>query len=530
MRPLLRLPGWVVSSWSIGSRLQSPAVTGNEAERRLQLLIFTTLLFAYGWFFGGSGFNQNASFNQVRAIVERGQLSINDYASNTGDVSFHRGVVYPNKAPGLSMVAVVPYFLIHALRPGPPHDALALTLDLYLCTVAVCGMAGALIGVLLYRAARRLDASRENAVLLALVAGLGTPLFAYSTMLFAHVPSAALLLIAFLASTGMSDRSHETFDSTPPLVAGAAIGAATAINFLCAPLVLLCGTMLARRNGWRALSLYVAGGLPFALALGAYHYAAFGSPFTTALDTMNPAFVTKGAWMGIFVRPDLDALWGLTFSPFRGLFQIAPILIFAVAGLIMMMRQTKHRAAGAAIIAAVLYFLLANGSFNGWHGGYAIGPRYLVPVIPLLAIPLVFAWQRWKWPVALLAALSLFLNLAATAVDPQPPDTMKNPVWQYSVPALITGSTDDGDVPVWIHTLYTGHTSTNRVAANEALPFQRNPPGSPASEWASFNLGEIIFGPGSVFSLLPFLLMIGALAVFAVKRARALDAAAGDVA
>jgi hypothetical protein len=460
-------------------------------DRIAQIAIFATLLFSHIWFFGGSGFNQNATFDLTRSLVERQRLDIDPYASNTADVSFHDGHVYANKAPGLAFAAAVPYAVFHAIH-GAPRNALELNLALYLCTLAVCGVSGALVGVLLYRAARHRGASPALAHSIALVAGFGTPLFAYSTMLFAHVPSALLVLAAFLMLDGTLTRR--------PLAAGAALGAATCINYLCAPLALLL-FVLAR--GKRDVLRLVLGGLPFAAALGAYQLAAFGSPFRTSLATMNPAFVEQGAMLGVFHAPRLDALWGITLSPFRGLFFLSPVLLFALYGLIADRRRVQA--------AAFVMLLVLNASFNGWHGGYTVGPRYLLPAVPLLAIALVPAAKRWRELFSAAAALSILFNVAVTAVDPQPPDRLRAPVGHYALPALLTGGAFDDEQTPWLAAFYTGHTSTNRVAADELLPFKKHAPGSKESEWASFNLGELLFGPGSFASLLPWLAVTAAL-------------------
>jgi hypothetical protein len=463
-------------------------------DRLAQVAIFATLLFSHVWFFGGSGFNQNATFDLTRSLVERQRLDIDPYVSNTADVSFHDGHVYANKAPGLAFAAAVPYAVFHAIH-GAPRNTMELNLALYLCTLAVCGVSGALIGVLLYRAARHRGASPSAAHTMALVAGLGTPLFAYSTMLFAHVPSALLVLTAFLLLDGTLERR--------PIAAGAALGAATCINYLCAPLALLM-FVLARWK--REVLRVVIGGLPFALALGAYQFAAFGSPFRTSLATMNPAFIERGAMLGVFHAPRLDALWGITLSPFRGLFVLSPVLLLALYGLI------AERGRIVAVQAAAFVILLVlNASFNGWHGGYTVGPRYLLPAVPLLAIALVPAAKRWRELFSAAAALSILFNVAVTTVDPQPPDRLRDPIGHYALPALLTGGAFDDEQTPWLAAFYTGHTSTNRVAADELLPFKKHAPGSKESEWASFNLGELLFAPGSLASLLPWLAVTAAL-------------------
>lgn len=443
--------------------------------------VFFTLLFSYAYFFGGSGFNQNATFDLTRALVERQQLYIDEYAANTADVSFHAGHVYSNKAPGLAFAAAVPYAVFHAIH-GAPRNAMELNLALYLCTVAICGVSGALIGVLLAMAARARGLPPD----IGLLAGLGTPLFAYSTMLFAHVPAALLVLVAYL---NLRKR---------PMLAGAAIGAATFVNYLCAPLVVLflIGAPAADRPAGSRRA-FLLGGLPFALALMAYQYAAFGSPFRTAIATTNPAFLDDARWLGVFALPRLDALWGVTFSPYRGLFYIAPLMLIAVVGIV-------RKRAWTIAVAAVLTFLV-NASFNGWHGGYSAGPRYVLQIVPLLALGLIEMHGRARLLTRVLAAVSLLFNFAVTAVDPQPPDLLRDPIGRYALPSLLTGRALGDEKTPWLADFYTGHTSTNRIAPDELLQFRKHKPGSRESEWASFNLGELLTGPGSALSVVPWL-------------------------
>ncbi len=481
------------------------------AAGRESTAVLITLLFAYGYFFGGSGFNQNATFALTRAIVEQGRLHIDDYASNTADVSFHAGRTYSNKAPGLAIAAVVPYAIFHAIR-GVPRDTIELNLALYLCTVAVCGVSGALIGVLLAVAARRRGLSPAASIAIALLTGLGTPLFAYSTMLFAHVPAALLVLLAFLLLDGTLEKRAA--------LAGASMGAATFVSYLCAPLTVVLFAYACtqrRRDGL----LYILGGLPFAIALAAYHFAAFGSPFRTAIATTNPAFLDDSAWLGIFALPKLDALWGVTFSPFRGLFYISPLMLVAVAGLVLLARS--KRVAASIIAVAIGVTFLVNAAFNGWHGGYSVGPRYVLQVVPLLALGLIEMHGRARMLTRVLAGVSLLFNFAVTAVDPQPPDALGDPIGRYSLPSLVTGRPLEDEKVPWLADFYTGHTSTNRVAADELLPFQKHRPGSRESEWASFNLGELLTGPGSAASVLPWLLVMSALTLsLRTRRLRAM--------
>src|SRR6185369_7396767 len=105
----------------------------------------------------------------------------------------------------------------------------------------------------------------------------------------------------------------------------------------------------------------------------------------------------------------------------RGLFFSSPVLVLGLAFLVAMLRRRDLRAEAAVCAAMALLFLAVNASFNGWHGGAAVGPRYLVPAIPFLALPLVFAFQRARIVTGVLAAASAVLMLIGTAVDPQCP-------------------------------------------------------------------------------------------------------------
>jgi len=477
-------------------------VNAAQPDRIATGSLFAVLLFSFAYFYGGSGFNQNATFDLTRAIVEHRELHIDRYAANTADISRYGGHIYSNKVPGLSFLAVIPYAPLYALR-GAPENALELNLYLYVTSIVTAGISGALIGVLLYKAARHRGLSPDAAYAIALVVALGTPIFAYSTMLFPHVPASLFALLAFLALDGTLRRNA--------LLAGAAVGAAVLMHYLCALLVfVMLGFLLATsRARIRETLRYIAGGMPFAAVLGWYQYAVFGSPFQTTIPTVNPGFLSEDAWFGIFYLPRAEALWGLTFSPYRGLFYLAPVMLLAVIGLVAMFR--KERAAAMTIVAGALLFFIINSAFNGWHGSYTIGPRYSLPAVPLLAIGLVYIHGRFRLVYAVLAAISLFFNFAVTAVDPQVPDKFHDPVTKYVIPALLTGrAANDPTVPPWLGELYTGHTSTNRVAADELMPFQRHRPGSPESEWASFNLGELLFGPGSFASILPYLAIVAA--------------------
>lgn len=469
------------------------------ADGRVAVALFLFTAVTYGFFFGGGGWNQNAHFDLTRALVETRSVSIDRFADNTGDVVERDGHVYANKAPGLSFLAVVPYEILYRLERATGVDSgdpFVITLNGYLCTFLVCGLLGALIPPVLYRFGLSVGSTRREALSVALLTAFATPLFAYSTLLFLHVPSATLLLVSFVEAR----RS----EGAGALRSGLWSGLGLLTNYLAIPVAVILGLWLVlRERSTRVLLRFVSGLSPGLALLIGYHFAAFGGLFRNPV-AMNPQFVSGNSLFGIVNVPSLDALAGITISPYRGLFYLSPVLILALGGAVVRFRQ-RARGEILVIAACVLVFFGFNVTFNNWEGGFGIGPRYLVPVIPLLAI-LLFPVTRFMRPLwMILAAVSLTLNFVAVAVDPQPSGSIANPFRHYLFPLFLQGRVSP-DVPLmypWMNQFVVGHVGVNLHSMDQIVPMARHAPGSPASIWASFNLGESVSGPGSLLSLLP---------------------------
>ncbi|HKO58625.1 MAG TPA: hypothetical protein VJ276_22350 [Thermoanaerobaculia bacterium] len=461
----------------------SGSTASSASDLRIGEWLFLLTFAVYGYFYAGAGWNQNAQLDLTRAIVEQHSFAIDAYASNTGDVSMHGGHVYANKSPGISFLGAIAYALIH-------HDVPDAAIAGWLVTLLTVVPLGALIPARLYLEGRRRDFPPLWCAAVALTIAFATQLFPYSTFFILHVPSGALMLLALIERR--------------PVLVGLAAGGAIVMNYLCAP-ILLCALLL---RGWRAL----LGAAPPLILLAVYQRICFGAFTTISIAKEDPRFLTQGHVMGVFGWPSLEALIGITVSPYRGLFFFAPVLVMAIVGL------WRWRSWSVVFVSAV--FFAFNVTFNGWEGGFGIGARYLVPLIPLWGLALLYAKPRWL--VVALGAISFFINFAATAVDPQPSGTIPRPLTQYILPLLLHGRFDES-VPItkpWSAQTFTGHTSVNRLAHDEAIVFSKHPPGSLVSEWSSFNLGEPFFGAGDARSLIPVLLLLAGGAFAIARRAR----------
>jgi hypothetical protein len=411
-----------------------------SGDARIARGLFVLAAVAYAWFFGGAGWNQDAHFDLTRALVERRTLFIDGYDVNTGDVSQGRGGhIFINKAPGVSLLAALPYAMVYMVEKAlhAPIDAMVRR-NSWMVTAATCGLCSALIAPLLYLyGRRRAGASSPHALAVALAIAFGTIVFPYSTMLFAHVPAALFLLVAV---TQLRER---------PLLAGAAAGAAATcfyVNILAAVILATMALLVSRRHALR----FVLGALPFALLLGLYQWRCFGSPFRTAVEAST--FTQKGLLFGVLRLPSIEALYGITLSPYRGLFFTSPVLLFAFAGAAAMARRREARPELIAVAAITVTYFMVIAAFNGWNGGWAFGPRYVLPVVPLLGIPMLYRPPRALWIAT--AALSVSINFLATAIQPMSDPDEHNPVLQLlhgNKVALLPGSGNLGELAFGEH-------------------------------------------------------------------------------
>ncbi len=154
--------------------------------------------------------------------------------------------------------------------------------------------------------------------------------------------------------------------------------------------------------------------------------------------TMLPAFYYNHIRTGLFLRPAIAAdlhisdslalngnpvtgLLGLLASPNMGLFLFAPVLLLAL--FVFKMRHTlparQKQLLYAALASAVCYLLMIAHMKNWGHFGW--GPRYMVPLLPVLffaaAPALQWMWQHARRTAVPLLVISILLNLAPTLIN-----------------------------------------------------------------------------------------------------------------
>jgi len=111
-----------------------------------------------------------------------------------------------------------------------------------------------------------------------------------------------------------------------------------------------------------------------------------------------------------FVHPLLSGLVGSTVHPGRGLFLYAPIVLGALVASPRLSWPARLLCFGVP-----LELVLVSARWYGWHGGSCWGPRFLIPILPLLVAPAVLAPRRLA---ASLLSVGVLVNLPGVLVAP----------------------------------------------------------------------------------------------------------------
>lgn len=486
-------------------------------------LLGAVLFLSFIYFYEGGGWNQNSRFDLLRAIVEKHTLTIDAYHENTQDKAHFRGHYYSDKAPGLVFLAVPvalaarPALRLAGVDPESPPGEYLLS---YLLTAFVVALPTAFAGACLFFVAVRLGAGVGGAAFATVVMGLGTPIWAYASLFWAHALVGACLAFAFAAALKLEVPKTESatkvdFGIGHPgditarseflwaLAVGLAAGWATVTEYPAAPasamLALFALAMVWSRGAaarWRAVAGVALGAGICVVVLLGYLHAAFGAfrPSYSYYDSTPFSFMQQQGYMGL-TYPHADRLLKLLFGCARGLFVASPVMVVAPVGLWWLSKGKMHRA--AALIAGTIatYYFLFNASFYWWKAGLAFGPRYAGACIPLLCLGVAIAWERtrpvWRWVVVALGSCSVALTLIVISTSSQLAMQDTCPIVHSSLPSF-----------------FSGDLALNRESMLTAA--------EAGGKYGAFNLGQLI-GLHGIASLIPLLLMWGIAAILWIR-------------
>jgi len=360
----------------------------------LFVLLFTIYLLT-----GSGGFHivdEISQFAVTESMAKRGGFDTNaiawmQWTTSPGErlgAFGTRGDVFCKKGPALALLAVPLYWLMWVL---PVVGLLQGTLLFNMLVTAATAL-------LVWRTALALGYGQWTGVAAALLYGLATIAWPYATHFFGEPLSALALLASLYTLLRLRQTRRLRYAWAAGLAAGLLI-AGNAAHAVLLPFFLLylwhaCGVSDSQRAGdgsrisdfqmgLRALAAYLVPLAGAVALLACYNWVRFGHLLRTGYH-----FQAGEGFNG----PLVQGLWGLLFSPYRGLFWYTPL---AMAALLSWPRFiTRHKEEGWLLAAVSGALVLLFSRWWMWWGGFAWGPRFLVPLTPFLIIVLAPVLER----------------------------------------------------------------------------------------------------------------------------------------
>lgn len=338
------------------------------------------------------------AFPTAVSIVHDMDLDLDEFRSS--EVRGHYGFMrlgsshydrYPWPVALFFLPTVVTVNIAHTLGVGPGSVGLVESDQMGAIQMVTASAVTALATVVVYRLVlARLGGASRMSRRLALVIALGfafaTPAWSISTRaLWQHGPAMLFLALGLVAAVKLQRR---------PESAGAAriFGASLAAAYVVRPsnaiaVVVFCLWVLAQHR--RQTVAFLAGAATIAVPWFVVNMAAYGLLF--------PPYYSAGR---ISLHSDVvEAVLANLVSPARGIFVFSPILLLALAGVVVRRRRRELDGLDIAVsVTTVLYLLMTSAQNEGWWAGHTFGPRFMtdpVPLLVFLAIPAVAA--LWKW-------------------------------------------------------------------------------------------------------------------------------------
>lgn len=331
--------------------------------------------------------------SQTRIILEDGKFGLTDDVGENmhGNIAINEnGKRYMVYNPGQTIIFIPIYFIAKRLCLDK--------VNAYYYTAYYISFLNyfihALCAFLLFKIALILGVSKKQAYLASIFFGITSYSFVFAQSTYEHHFEMFFILLSSYFALKKNDKNSGLYSGLM-LSLGLVFRTTT---ILAVPAILL----IQSNNKERLKALTTLGiGVVFILL---YNYHRFGNPFESGYSlAWSLAHLDKFEFWSISRIP--NAFFGFLFSPGKGLIFFSTTIVIAFWGLKTFWE--KHRIISYSIILISATYL---GSFSmnfAWHGSiWSYGPRYILPIIPFLYLPIIYLKpKKWVFTVMLLALI-----------------------------------------------------------------------------------------------------------------------------
>jgi Dolichyl-phosphate-mannose-protein mannosyltransferase len=431
-----------------------------EIGRRGVILLFCLLAVLYALTYRGNidVIDEAMMIGATASIAERGTAQINSIYPALlpwgAPASDPDSPIYSKYPLGQSLLAV-PLYAVGRLLPISAvkmlNDQPFVPLAPFLTAILLNTLATVLTALALFFTVPLWGFSRRTGALVAVLYSVTTLAWPYAKTFYVEPTTAcALAWMVYFAVRYRCD--HHLRDG---LIAGGCLGLAillrtTSVIFVPLLLVYLFPQWIAPLPG-------VAAGV--ALTLG-YNFYRFGSLFETGYE---PGF-GRAPW---------EALAGYVISPSRSIFLFNPVLLLAIPGAWWLAARARRDV--LFILGLIFAQVGIYSAWWAWDGGASLGPRFLVPAIPLgmLLVAPVVERPRWRGALVGLAVLGFGVQVLCNLANPN--DVFYETVDQHHVTLSAVNWQIGESIPANLWNAYSRHQI-------DSLVFRYLPPRDPVAK------------------------------------------------
>ena len=261
---------------------------------------------------------------------------------------------------------------------------------------------------ILFAICRTYNFSIKIAITVAFLYGFTTMAWAYSSTAMSVILVSMTVLLSFYFYRKFV--KNQNFFSL--IFCGFSLGASVLVRYdsfiiVVIILVFLIGTILRNKSKLKNLTCLLIPLFFCAIIFMGINYIQFGT-------FVEYSFKTESGYGLGPTSPIHVGVFGLLFSPGAGLFIFSPILFTIFVSFFDFYKKDKSSFLifSAYFVSMLVFF----GNLETWHGFVSWGPRYLLPVIPFLLIPLAASIEKrnsigFRFLVIVLGAIGAFFSL-----------------------------------------------------------------------------------------------------------------------
>ena len=361
--------------------------------------------------------DSHIKLSQARQFVEHGTFNVPKGVGNS-----KHGNIFPGKDNNIYSVynpgQIALYVPIYALARNLSS---IFTIHPHYIAEFIASFIGPIThfstAVILFCLLQQVGTRKRKAFIIAGLFAFGTFSLPHSTDGYGHPFETIFILLSFLFIINASRETDTRKSKSYLIIAGSFIG--IGLLFRITTLLAIPGILILLAN--RRKSAYLLPGIISGIIFAAwYNWIKTGSPFDTgyllAWQIANPNLAIQTGFNFFDIPANATSLW---VSPGKGMLLFSPLLLLSLIAWPSFMRKNPRLSVSIATVSLTYTFFYAANF--AWHGSpWCWGPRYLVPIIPLLILVLSelnIRSNKMRLFVFPILIISILTQMLAISVD-----------------------------------------------------------------------------------------------------------------